>query len=96
LFLLFGFFQYQSVLLIDLLIIVANRIITHSGPPLVELLEVIPLPTPAAHLPLRLLINDVYSSASVSLAANAKIEVGRVKKGDRLLVMPANVTCVIK
>jgi bifunctional enzyme CysN/CysC len=61
----------------------------YDGPTLLEALDALPQPVPAADLPLRLWVQDVYKFDERRIVAG-RIESGRLRVGDTLLFSPSN------
>ncbi|OMJ85259.1 hypothetical protein SteCoe_13497 [Stentor coeruleus] len=71
----------------------------YIGPTLIELIDCIPQPPRSIKKPFRLCIMDAYKLSHGSIigqVVTGKIEGGTVKLGDRLAIVPANITCVVK
>ncbi len=63
----------------------------YHGPALLEALEAVPQPLPAADLPLRLIVQDVYKFDERRIVAG-RIASGHLAVGDALLFSPSNKT----
>ncbi|MCD6044521.1 MAG: adenylyl-sulfate kinase, partial [Burkholderiales bacterium] len=61
----------------------------YDGPTLLEALDALPQPVPAADLPLRLWVQDVYKFDERRIVAG-RIESGRLRVGDTVLFSPSN------
>lgn len=71
----------------------------YRGPTLIELIDSIPQPPRNLRKPFRLCIMDAYKLSHGSIigqVVTGKIEGGTVKLGDKLTIIPANISCVVK
>jgi len=68
----------------------------YSGPVLVEVLDMLSVPTKPIDKPLRLPIQDVYSISGVGTVAVGRVETGVLKTGDRVVIMPPGLTAEVK
>jgi len=67
-----------------------------DGPALLERIDDLQPPERAVDKPLRLCVSDVFKGMGSGICVSGKIEAGAVTGGDRVLVMPACQTAVIK
>jgi elongation factor 1-alpha len=61
----------------------------YNGPTLLEQLDLFEQPKKPVDLPLRMPIQDVYSITGVGTVPVGKIETGKMKPGDKVIVLPA-------
>jgi elongation factor 1-alpha len=60
----------------------------YTGPTLLEALDDFKVPEKPIDLPLRIPIQDVYSIGGVGTVPVGRVETGRLKKGDKILINP--------
>ncbi|MEM2990861.1 MAG: translation elongation factor EF-1 subunit alpha [Halobacteria archaeon] len=63
----------------------------YTGPTLLEAFNKLKLPEKPVHLPLRVPVQDVFSISGVGTVPVGRVETGKMKKGDKVIFMPANV-----
>src|ERR671926_729058 len=68
----------------------------YKGPTLAEALDILEPPEKPVGKPLRVPIQDVYSITGVGTVPVGRIETGRMKAGDKVIVMPSGATGEIK
>ncbi|MBS3060577.1 MAG: translation elongation factor EF-1 subunit alpha [DPANN group archaeon] len=68
----------------------------YTGPTLLEALNNLILPEKPINQPLRLPIQDVYTIPGIGTVPVGRVETGTVKAGDKVIIMPGNVTGEIK
>lgn len=69
----------------------------YQGPSLLEVIDSMKPPDRAVTRPLRMCVTDVFKGVqSVGVCVAGKIESGSLAQGDKLIVMPAQDTCVVK
>ncbi|RLJ00990.1 MAG: translation elongation factor EF-1 subunit alpha [Candidatus Aenigmatarchaeota archaeon] len=68
----------------------------YQGPTVYEALDALELPEQPVDKPLRLPIQDVYTITGVGTVPVGRVETGRMKKGDKILFLPSNVTGEVK
>jgi len=61
----------------------------YKGPTLLEQLDLFEAPKKPVDLPLRMPIQDVYSITGVGTVPVGKIETGKMKPGDQVIILPA-------
>ena len=67
----------------------SDKLKWYNGPTLLEQFDVFETPQKPVNLPLRMPIQDVYSITGVGTVPVGKIETGKVKPGDKIIVLPA-------
>uniref|UniRef100_UPI00358FF03A HBS1-like protein isoform X2 n=1 Tax=Myxine glutinosa TaxID=7769 RepID=UPI00358FF03A len=68
----------------------------YNGSCLLEQIDAFKSPKRSVDKPCRLCVSDVFKEQGSGFCVSGKIEAGYMQLGDRLLVMPANETCVVK
>ena len=68
----------------------------YDGPTLLQALDQLEEPPKPIDKPLRLPIQDVYSITGVGTVPVGRIETGKMKVGDKVIIMPAGVTGEVK
>ncbi len=68
----------------------------YKGPTLFEALDALQSPPKPVDKPLRIPIQDVYNVTGHGLVAVGKVEAGKLKKGDKVVIMPLNKTAEVK
>ncbi|KQC15827.1 MAG: elongation factor 1-alpha, partial [Methanosaeta sp. SDB] len=68
----------------------------YTGPNLLETLNNLKEPEKPTNLPLRLPVQDVYTISGVGTVPVGRVETGIIKKGDKIIFEPANVTGEVK
>jgi elongation factor 1-alpha len=68
----------------------------YNGPTLLESLNNLKEPEKPTNLPLRLPVQDVYTISGVGTVPVGRVETGIIKKGDKIIFEPANVTGEVK
>jgi ribosomal protein uS10 len=68
----------------------------YKGPTLAEALDMFEAPEKPIGKPLRIPIQDVYSITGVGTVPVGRVETGRIKANDKVIVMPAGVTGEVK
>lgn len=68
----------------------------YNGPTLVEALDLLQEPEKPINKPLRLPIQDVYSITGVGTVPVGRIETGKMKVGDKVIIMPSGVVGEVK
>lgn len=61
----------------------------YKGPTLLEQLDIFKEPEKPVDLPLRLPLQDVYNIAGIGVVPVGRVETGKMKIGDKVVVMPA-------
>src|SRR3989344_4792746 len=61
----------------------------YKGPTLLELLDEFKEPEKPTNLPLRLPIQDVYNIAGIGVVPVGRVETGKMKIGDKVIIVPA-------
>jgi len=80
----------------DNLIKKSEKMTWYKGPTLYEVLNTFEPPPKPLDKPLRIPIQDVYSITGVGTVPVGRVETGRMKVGETVLVMPGNVTAEVK
>jgi elongation factor 1-alpha len=80
----------------DNLVKKSDKMPWYKGPTLKEALDEFEVPKPPVDKPLRMPLQDVYSITGVGTVPVGRIETGRMKVGDQLIVMPEGVTAEVK
>ena len=68
----------------------------YNGPTLFEALDKLEVPPKPVDKPLRLPIQDVYQITGHGTVAVGRVETGKLKKGDKIIVMPSGKTAEVK
>ncbi len=68
----------------------------YKGPTLKEALDKFEVPKPPTDKPLRMPLQDVYSITGVGTVPVGRIETGKMKVGDQIIVMPEGATAEVK
>jgi elongation factor 1-alpha len=68
----------------------------YKGPTLAEALDMFEAPEKPVGKPLRIPIQDVYSITGVGTVPVGRVETGKIKANDKVIVMPAGVTGEVK
>lgn len=68
----------------------------YTGPTLFEALDQLTLPEKPLDKPLRIPIQDVYSITGVGTVPVGRVETGRMKVGDKVIIMPSGIIAEIK
>src|SRR6266852_3001914 len=68
----------------------------YKGPTLVDALDMFDPPEKPIGKPLRIPVQDVYSITGVGTVPVGRVETGRVKAGDKVIVMPEGVLGEVK
>jgi elongation factor 1-alpha len=68
----------------------------YKGPTVIEALDTFTVPERPIDKPLRIPIQDVYSITGVGTVPVGRVETGVLKKGDKIIFMPSNVTGEVK
>ncbi len=68
----------------------------YTGPSVLEALDMLKEPEKPVTLPLRIPIQDVYTISGVGTVPVGRVETGKMKKGDKVIFQPANVSGEIK
>lgn len=74
----------------------SDKMSWYSGATLVETLDTLKVPEKPLTKPLRLPIQDVYSITGVGTVPVGRVETGVLKSGDKVVIMPADVTGEVK
>ncbi len=61
----------------------------YKGPTILEALDLLKEPEKPTDLPLRLAIQDVYNITGIGVVPVGRIETGKMKIGDKVIIMPA-------
>ncbi len=68
----------------------------YNGPTLFESLDALQVPPKPVDKPLRIPIQDVYNVTGHGPVAVGKVETGKLRKGDKLMIMPLGKTVEVK
>jgi len=68
----------------------------YTGPSVLESLDMLKEPEKPVTLPLRVPVQDVYTISGVGTVPVGRVETGKMKKGDKVIFQPANVSGEIK
>lgn len=68
----------------------------YTGPTVLEALDTLKEPEKPVTLPLRIPVQDVYTISGVGTVPVGRVETGKMKKGDKVIFQPANVSGEIK
>jgi len=68
----------------------------YNGPTLIDAINALEMPVLPVDLPLRLPVQDVYSISGVGTVPVGRVETGVMKKGDKVVFQPSNVTGEVK
>ncbi|PIU22220.1 MAG: translation elongation factor EF-1 subunit alpha [Candidatus Diapherotrites archaeon CG08_land_8_20_14_0_20_30_16] len=68
----------------------SDKMAWYTGKPLIELLDIIELPSLPTDKPLRLPIEDVYNIKGIGLVPVGRVEAGIMRPNDKVVVMPGN------
>ncbi len=68
----------------------------YTGPTALEALDTLKEPEKPVTLPLRVPVQDVYTISGVGTVPVGRVETGKMKKGDKVIFQPANVSGEIK
>ena len=68
----------------------------YNGPTLFEALDKLVVPPKPVDKPLRIPIQDVYNVTGHGLVAVGKVETGKLRKGEKVVIMPLNKTAEVK
>ncbi|MDI6888313.1 MAG: translation elongation factor EF-1 subunit alpha [Methanocellales archaeon] len=68
----------------------------YTGPTVLEALDMLKEPEKPVTLPLRVPVQDVYTISGVGTVPVGRVETGKMKKGDKVIFQPANVSGEIK
>ncbi|MFP4116611.1 MAG: translation elongation factor EF-1 subunit alpha [Candidatus Aenigmatarchaeota archaeon] len=68
----------------------------YDGPTIYELLDDLEEPTKPVNKSMRIPIQDVYTITGVGTVPVGKVETGQIKKGDKVLFLPSDVTGEVK
>ncbi len=74
----------------------SNNMKWYTGPTILEALDNLVEPEKPTNKPLRLPVQDVYSITGVGTVPVGRIETGKMKGGDKVIVMPAGVVGEVK
>jgi elongation factor 1-alpha len=80
----------------DNLIKRSDKMPWYKGPTLKEALDEFEIPKPPTDKPLRMPLQDVYSITGVGTVPVGRIETGKMKVGDNVIIMPEGLTAEIK
>jgi elongation factor 1-alpha len=80
----------------DNLIKKSEKMTWYKGPTLYDVLNTFEPPPKPLDKPLRIPIQDVYSITGVGTVPVGRVETGKMKVGETVLVMPGNVTAEVK
>lgn len=61
----------------------------YNGPTLLEMFDLFEMPKKPVDLPLRMAIQDVYTITGVGTVPVGKIETGKIKPNDKVIILPA-------
>jgi elongation factor 1-alpha len=68
----------------------------YKGPTLVEALDIFEAPAKPIGKPLRIPVQDVYSITGVGTVPVGRVETGKIKANDKVIVMPSGITGEVK
>jgi len=68
----------------------------YTGPSVLESLDMLKEPEKPVTLPLRVPVQDVYTISGVGTVPVGRVETGKMKKGDKVIFQPANVSGEVK
>ena len=68
----------------------------YTGPTLFEALDQLTVPEKPVDKPLRIPIQDVYSITGVGTVPVGRVETGRMKVGDKVIIMPSGIIAEVK
>ena len=68
----------------------------YNGPTIMDALDMFNVPERPIDKPMRLPVQDVYSITGVGTVPVGRVETGTLKKGDKVVFMPSNVTGEVK
>jgi elongation factor 1-alpha len=74
----------------------SENMLWYKGPTLAEALDMFEAPEKPIGKPLRIPIQDVYSITGVGTVPVGRVETGKIKANDKVIVMPAGVTGEVK
>lgn len=80
----------------DNLVKKSDKMSWYKGPTLKEALDEFEIPKPPTDKPLRMPLQDVYSITGVGTVPVGRIETGKMKVGDQVIIMPEGATAEIK
>ncbi|MGI0078619.1 MAG: translation elongation factor EF-1 subunit alpha [Nitrososphaerales archaeon] len=80
----------------DNLVKKSDKMPWYKGPTLKEALDEFEVPKPPTDKPLRMPLQDVYSITGVGTVPVGRIETGKMKVGDQVIIMPEGATAEIK
>jgi elongation factor 1-alpha len=80
----------------DNLVKKSDKMPWYKGPTLKEALDEFEIPKPPTDKPLRMPLQDVYSITGVGTVPVGRIETGKMKVGDQVIIMPEGATAEIK
>jgi elongation factor 1-alpha len=80
----------------DTLVKKSEKMPWYKGPTLKEALDEFEVPKPPTDKPLRMPLQDVYSITGVGTVPVGRIETGRMKVGDQVIIMPEGATAEVK
>jgi elongation factor 1-alpha len=80
----------------DNLVKKSDKMAWYKGPTLKEALDEFDVPKPPTDKPLRMPLQDVYSITGVGTVPVGRIETGKMKVGDQVIVMPEGATAEVK
>ncbi len=80
----------------DNLVKKSDKMPWYKGPTLKEALDEFEVPKPPVDKPLRMPLQDVYSITGVGTVPVGRIETGKMKVGDQIIVMPEGATAEVK
>ncbi len=80
----------------DNLIKKSDKMTWYKGPTLKEALDEFEVPKPPTDKPLRIPLQDVYSITGVGTVPVGRVETGRMKVGDQVIIMPEGAVAEVK
>ncbi len=80
----------------DNLVKKSDKMPWYKGPTLKEALDEFEVPKPPTDKPLRIPLQDVYSITGVGTVPVGRVETGKMKVGDQVIVMPEGLTGEVK
>ena len=80
----------------DNLVKKSDKMPWYKGPTLKESLEEFEVPKPPTDKPLRIPLQDVYSITGVGTVPVGRVETGKMKPGDQIIVMPEGAVAEVK
>lgn len=67
----------------------SDKMSWYNGPTLLEMFDLFEMPKKPVELPLRMAIQDVYTITGVGTVPVGKIETGKIKPNDKVIILPA-------